>query len=259
VADGHRTFAEVLAARLGEEPRVSAADVAVHPQDARALLALRRYDVLVLDPGADVRTWSTVLRLLDRALPSPAVVVISDEDDAAQVVDVLTVHEVRAWISKDTSYGEFLHVIDEAVAGRTWFAPAVLGPVLHELLARTARSAPEPTFIDDLTSRQREVLRCLADGLSRSEVAAELGLSPHTVRTHVQEVLRKAGVHSTLAAVARAREVGYRGLPTRDAQKCVVALVPRGEAGSGHPRQPDTPDPPDQTTPLGIALARSTR
>jgi DNA-binding CsgD family transcriptional regulator len=47
--------------------------------------------------------------------------------------------------------------------------------------------------------------------MSRAEVAAELGLSPHTVRTHVQEVLRKAGVHTTLAALARAREVGFPG------------------------------------------------
>jgi DNA-binding NarL/FixJ family response regulator len=46
--------------------------------------------------------------------------------------------------------------------------------------------------------------------MSRSQIADRLLLSPHTVRTHVQEVLRKAGVHSTLAAIAKAREAGYR-------------------------------------------------
>jgi len=211
LADMHRTFAEVLAARLREDERFSAADVAILPQDAKALLAVRRYDVIVLDPGVDVGTWSPLLRALDQRQPAPAVVVISEQDGAERVVEVMTLHEIRGWITKDTSYDDFLHVIEEAVAGHTSFAPTVLGPVLHELLARATSGPPEHTFVDELTPRQREVLRCLAQGMSRGEVAAELGLSPHTVRTHVQEVLRKAGVHSTLAALARAREVGFPG------------------------------------------------
>ena len=75
--------------------------------------------------------------------------------------------------------------------------------MLKELLGRPARSqAPSRSFIDELTPRQLEVLQCLADGMSRAQIAEHLLLSPHTVRTHVQEVLRKAGVNSTLAALA---------------------------------------------------------
>jgi DNA-binding NarL/FixJ family response regulator len=211
LADSHRTFAEVLAARLREDERFAAADVAFQPRDAKALLAVRRYDVLVLDPGTDIGTWSPVLRQLGESQRPPAVVVISEQEGADRVVEVMTMHEIRGWITKNTSYDEFLHVIDEAVAGHTSIAPAVLGPVLHELLARATSGPPEHTFVDELTPRQRDVLSCLAVGMSRAEVAAELGLSPHTVRTHVQEVLRKAGVHTTLAALARAREVGFPG------------------------------------------------
>ncbi|CAM5719139.1 Response regulator transcription factor OS=Streptomyces microflavus OX=1919 GN=G3I39_28055 PE=4 SV=1 [Streptomyces microflavus] len=62
--------------------------------------------------------------------------------------------------------------------------------------------------MESLTPREREVLRCMVAGLGRKAVAERLFLSPHTVRTHMQNVLGKLGVHSTLAAVALARRAG---------------------------------------------------
>jgi DNA-binding NarL/FixJ family response regulator len=214
IADSHRTFAEVLAAGMAAEERFSAVDVAFFPSHARLLLSARRYDVLVLDPSLDVGSWLAFLRAVVRQRPAMVVVVLSELDDIEQVIEVLA-QDVRAWVSKDTSFDDFLHLIDEAVMGRTTLPATLLGPVLKELLGRPARSRPAPSFIDELTPRQLEVLQCLADGMSRAQISEHLQLSPHTVRTHVQEVLRKAGVHSTLAALARAREVGFlRGGPT---------------------------------------------
>jgi DNA-binding CsgD family transcriptional regulator len=62
--------------------------------------------------------------------------------------------------------------------------------------------------ISSLTARETEVLRCVMAGLSRTAIADRLFLSPHTVRTHLQNVLAKLTVHSTLAAVATARRAG---------------------------------------------------
>jgi len=59
-----------------------------------------------------------------------------------------------------------------------------------------------------LSPRELEVLRHLVAGLSRDEIAGRMFVSPHTVRTHVQHLLRRAEVHSTVALVARAREAG---------------------------------------------------
>lgn len=64
---------------------------------------------------------------------------------------------------------------------------------------------PEPGQRDPislLTRREREVLACMAEGLTRTSIAARLALSPHTVRTHVRNILAKLGVHSTPEAVA---------------------------------------------------------
>lgn len=69
----------------------------------------------------------------------------------------------------------------------------------------TARLVPEPESrdpISQLTRREREILACMAQGLTRVSIAARLKLSPNTVRTHVRNVLGKLGVHSTPEAVA---------------------------------------------------------
>jgi DNA-binding NarL/FixJ family response regulator len=215
IADDHRTFAEVLAAGLDIEGRFSAVDVACSPSHARLLLNVYRYDVLLIDPILDVPTWLELLRAVVVERPSLVVVVVSHLDDVQQVIEVLA-HDVRAWVSKDVSLYGLLHAIDEAVMGRTSLPSTLLGPVLKELLGRPPKSHIEPSFIDELTPRQLEVLQCLAEGMSRAQIAEHLLLSPHTVRTHVQEVLRKAGVNSTLAALARAREVGYHAVAAPD-------------------------------------------
>jgi DNA-binding NarL/FixJ family response regulator len=215
IADDHRTFAEVLAAGLDLDGRFSAVDVACSPSQARGLLGVYRYDVLLLDPSLDVGGWLELLQAVLGERPSLIVVVVSQLDEIQQVIEVLA-HDVRAWVSKDTSVEGLLHTIDEALMGRTSLPSTLLGPVLKELLGRPAKSRAEASFVSELTPRQLEVFRCLAEGMSRGQIAEQLRLSPHTVRTHVQEVLRKAGVNSTLAALARAREAGYPPLAPPD-------------------------------------------
>jgi len=67
---------------------------------------------------------------------------------------------------------------------------------------------PEADAIALLTTRELDVLRWLMEGLSRNELGALLHVSPNTVRTHVQSILRKLNVHSALNAVALARQAG---------------------------------------------------
>jgi DNA-binding CsgD family transcriptional regulator len=61
-----------------------------------------------------------------------------------------------------------------------------------------------------LTAREREVLQCMVDGMNRTDIAARLGVSENTVRTHAQNLIAKLGVHSTLESVALALRCGLR-------------------------------------------------
>jgi DNA-binding NarL/FixJ family response regulator len=80
--------------------------------------------------------------------------------------------------------------------------------VLSDLMAAEQERNEHETLVGALTPREREVLQCMVSGMTRSSIAQHLFLSPNTVRTHMQNVLGKLGVHSTLAAVAVARRAG---------------------------------------------------
>ena len=79
--------------------------------------------------------------------------------------------------------------------------------VLRRLLAD---GGPDTDDLAELTPREREVLRCMVDGLKRTEIAERLGLSANTVRTHTQNLLAKLDAHSALEAITVAMRAGMR-------------------------------------------------
>jgi DNA-binding NarL/FixJ family response regulator len=99
-------------------------------------------------------------------------------------------------------------VIKGVMRDETHIPPLLLTGVIRELTAARRDRTESERLVESLTPREKQVLRCMVAGLGRQAVADRLFLSPHTVRTHMQNVLGKLGVHSTLAAVALARRAG---------------------------------------------------
>lgn len=208
VVDDHRTFAEALGARLAAYREFDSVDVAFSAEQAIERVDAQHLDVVLLDARLGDTSGIEVLRVIRASRPALAVLVVSGLEDLNEVVAALS-EGARAWVPKDASIAELMEALEDAIAGRVWLPRALIGPVLQKLLSRPQVPRQAPSFVDSLTRRQLEVLECLAQGMSRAEIAEHLVLSPHTVRTHVQQVLRKAGVHSTLAAMALARDAGY--------------------------------------------------
>ena len=86
--------------------------------------------------------------------------------------------------------------------------PDEIRRVLRHLRHRRAQEATEQQRVDRLTPRETEILQLMARGLPTEEIATELGVSPYTLRTHVQNILTKLGVHSKLEALAFAIRLG---------------------------------------------------
>ncbi len=141
------------------------------------------------------------------ARPSVRTVVLAERDDPRRAALALQAG-ASGWVAKDCSLQRLLAVVRGVLRDETHLPPALLTGVLKELTAARKHRTESERLVESLTPREREVLRCMVAGLGRKAVAERLFLSPHTVRTHMQNVLGKLGVHSTLAAVALARRAG---------------------------------------------------
>ncbi|UED85904.1 LuxR C-terminal-related transcriptional regulator [Streptomyces profundus] len=221
VVDEHRIFAESLATALAAEADVEAMAVGSVLAAHQLLEQVRQgrqppFQVLLLDvelpgavePTADGPTEATALLDLTRErFPELRTVMLAACDDPAMAARALS-GEARGWVAKDSSLARLLQVIRGVLRDETHLPPGLLTGVLRELQADRAHRGERQRLVESLTPRELEVLRCMLAGLGRKAVAERLYLSPHTVRTHMQNVLGKLNVHSTLAAVALARRAG---------------------------------------------------
>ncbi|MGP3686596.1 LuxR C-terminal-related transcriptional regulator [Streptomyces sp. IBSNAI002] len=234
VVDDHRIFAESLAAALAAEPDVEVSAAGSGPAALRCLERAvaegRRFDVMLVDadlgaiagsvpgqrepgsgsgpppPASDGIALVAGVRV---SHPGVRTVVLAERDDPRRAALALQAG-ASGWVAKDCSLSRLLAVIRGVLREETHLPPALLTGVLRELTAARKHRTDSERLVESLTPREHEVLRCMVAGLGRKDVAARLFLSPHTVRTHMQNVLGKLGVHSTLAAVALARRAGVR-------------------------------------------------
>lgn len=202
LVDPQRVFIDVLRLRL--EPMGCTVDAAYGLAEARALLPRTRPDLVVAAAGLGDGGALELLDDLQRLTPPPEMVVMSDTGEPATVTQALD-RGVLGWVLKDDSVTELVGACVGALAGEMYLSHGIVRPVVEHLLHE--RQKPD-TFVAGLSGREREVLACLVAGLDRRQVAARLYLSPNTVRTHIQKLLRAADVHSTIALVAAAREAG---------------------------------------------------
>jgi DNA-binding NarL/FixJ family response regulator len=139
--------------------------------------------------------------------PELRIIVLATDDDPRRAVRALQ-SGASGWVAKESSLGRLTAIVRGVLRDETHIPPLLLTGVIRELTAVRRERTESERLVDSLTPREKQVLRCMVAGLGRQAVADRLYLSPHTVRTHMQNVLGKLGVHSTLAAVALARRAG---------------------------------------------------
>lgn len=209
VVDDHRMIADSLRLRLLSNARGRTFGPVVTAYTlAMARVALKKFipDVVLLDLRLGQECGLDLIPVLRAMAPAPLTLILAAGVEPTEVIDGLTY--ASGWVSKGTPFDELLVAIDATFAGRTYIAPKLVGPVLDQLLTESGRRARTESFLDRVSSREREVLECLVGGMTRKEVAEHLFISPNTVRTHVRNLLQLADLHSTLALIASARALG---------------------------------------------------
>jgi DNA-binding NarL/FixJ family response regulator len=204
IVDDQQLFAEALAVWLARQPGFEVAGAVHTVAAAQTLLASSHVDVQLvdLDLGAD-----SGVELLDHARDRYPLLrsVILSASRSPEAVATAVRHGAVSWLSKTADGDTLLQVLRGVLRDESWIPPDLLAGLL-----RTLTEPASSPVLDRLTVRERQVLQCLVDGLTRAQIAEFLFMSPNTVRTHTQNLLAKLPAHSALEAVSVALRCGMR-------------------------------------------------
>ena len=203
MVDDYVSFAEALACRLDIEPGLAASAVTTIEQ-TRSALADRRFDIVLLDielDGGDGIEFASEALSAD---PDMRIVIVTAGRDESRIIEAVQIG-VSGWVLKNDPIEHLLSVVWGALRGETWIPPRLLTHVLTELKSAQSERAELAALLATLSPREKQVLGCLAAGMSADAIAGQLFLSRNTVRTHIHNMMKKLHVHSVLAAAALAR------------------------------------------------------
>ena len=192
--------AEGLAALINHQPDMQVVGEAASVAECVAAAADLGPDVVLLDFRLPDGTGAEATAALRQVRPEAKVIFLTREDtDAARFAAVQS--GASAFIHKSRAASEVVGAIRDVARGRMLITPRTIATLLAKRRSIEAQ-------LEALTTREKEVLRLVAEGLASRSVAAKLGISYTTVRTHIRSLGSKLGVHSKLEAIVKARELG---------------------------------------------------
>lgn len=202
LADDHRIVREGLRWMLDGEDDIEVVAEVSDGSGVLEQLARTDVDVLVLDvrmPG--LGGLEALAALSGSGTAAPRVLVLSMHAEPAYVRRAIELG-ATGYLLKRATREQLLDALRKVAAGESVVHEELVGSLLGLV------SDPTSDALPDLTSRELEVLALVANGCSNRQAAAELGIAPATVKTHLDEVFARLGVPNRTAAVAEAMRLG---------------------------------------------------
>jgi DNA-binding NarL/FixJ family response regulator len=208
IADDQASVREGLVLLLGGLPDFDVVGSAADGEQALALVAEHKPDAILLDLHMPVLDGIAVTRTLRAEHPEVAIVVLTTYADDESVLDALRAG-ARSYLTKDADRSDIAQALNAAAGGLSVLDPRVQATLLA---ATEAPARPEPVrraeAPDGLTEREMEILGLIARGLTNPEIAAQLFLSNHTIKTHINRIFAKTGSRDRAAAIGYAHQHG---------------------------------------------------
>ena len=203
IADDQASVREGLVLLLDGLPGIEVVGAAADGEQALQLVAEHKPDAILLDLHMPVLDGIGATRRLAAEHPDVAVVVLTTYADDSSVLEALHAG-ARSYLTKDADHADIAQALHAAAGGLTVFDPRVHATLLAATAAPSkAPQAPVPAP-DDLTPREVEILGLIARGLTNPEIAAQLFLSNHTIKTHIGRIFAKTGSRDRAAAIGYA-------------------------------------------------------
>lgn len=204
VADDHAIVREGLRHLLEAEPELEVVGEAEDGREVLAEVERNRPDIVVLDITMPRMGGLETLERLRTDHKDTKVVLLSVHNDPPFIQSAIGLR-TDGYVLKNGRASEIVTAVREIMNGGSYFSPAVAREIVEQV--RSPRTAsPDPFTL--LSSREREVLQLIAEGLSAKEVATELSISTKTVEAHRTSLMRKLGVRKATELVRYALRHG---------------------------------------------------
>jgi DNA-binding NarL/FixJ family response regulator len=194
VADDHAVVREGIRHVLAATHGFDIAGEAASGREAVDLASSCDPDVVVLDVSMPDGTGLEVIGDVRRVAPQARVLILSVHDEAEYVLEAVRAG-AHGYLRKDSSPTELRDAVRTVDRGESFFSPAMaarLSDALRDEFDKSSRTSR----LALLTAREREVLEGIANGETNKEIAARHGISPRTVETHRESLMRKLDIHS---------------------------------------------------------------
>jgi DNA-binding NarL/FixJ family response regulator len=189
--DDHALFRESLARLLAAEDGLSVVGHCATIAEARAIISETSIDVVLLDYDLGEESGTDLLRGLRETENRARVLMLTAGMRASATLAALDTGAAGV-ILKHSGTRQLLEAINRVAKGETWWDTGLLRAALSDAKDKTDMLAK----VQELTDRQRAVLRCILDGLSNKEIAAQLRASETSIKATIQELFNKAGVRT---------------------------------------------------------------
>jgi DNA-binding NarL/FixJ family response regulator len=200
VADDHPMFRAGVVASRGAAPASEVLAAGASADEAVRLATLHEPDVCLLDiamPGGGL----VAARQITANLPQTRVVMLTVSEDEDDLLSAMK-SGASGYVLKGAAASELVNVLKMVNAGEVYVAPGLAWGLLREM--SRPRSAP----LDELSTREREVLELVAAGLSNQEIGERLGLAEKTIKHYMTSILGKLRVRSRVEAALLAYREG---------------------------------------------------
>ena len=210
LADDHSILRDGLKLILSGEPEYEVVGESGDGRETIEMVEKLNPHITILDISMPTMSGIEITRYLRKYVPETKIIILS-RHDKNEYVNQLLKFGISAYILKDDAGEDLIRAIEEVLKGNMYLSPRIATSLVTDYMAvkKEKQESAKSNPFDILTSREREILKLIAEGSKSQDVAQTLRISPQTVKTHRANIMKKLDIHKTADLVYYAIKNGF--------------------------------------------------